>query len=67
MKKYDLIYVPADTYMLMTGVDETIQIFIKLKKPASVILLEDRDKHVRVLHEDRDWLIEKTHLRGLND
>ena len=67
MKKYDLIYVPADTYMLMTGADQTIQSFIKLKKPARVILLEDQDKHVKVLHEDRDWLIEKRHLRGLND
>ncbi len=53
--------------MLRTGADETIQSFIKLTKPVSVILLENKDKHVKVLHEDKNWLIEKKYLRGLND
>ena len=66
-REFDLIYVPAETYMLRTGTDETIQSFIKLKKPVSVILLENKDKHVKVLHEDKNWLIEKKYLRGLND
>tara|TARA_R100000234_G_scaffold29594_2_gene17162 strand:- start:3116 stop:3319 length:204 start_codon:yes stop_codon:yes gene_type:complete len=67
MKEFDLIYVPAETYMLKTGIDDTVQSFIKLNKPASVILLEDMGQKVKVLHENKNWLIEKKHLRGLHD
>ena len=67
MKEFDLVYVPAETYMLKTGTDDTVQSFIKLNKPASVILLEDLGHRVKVLHENKNWLIEKKYLRGLHD
>ena len=43
-KKYDLIYVPAETYMLAPGEDNTVRSFIKLDKPAQVLLLGVEDK-----------------------
>ena len=30
--KYDLVYVPAESYMLATADDDTVRSFIKLKK-----------------------------------
>ena len=70
MKKkanYDLIYVPAESYMLSTAEDDTVKSFIKLKKPVKVIMLEDLGDKLRVLHDNSTWLIEKKHLRGIYD
>jgi len=66
-KKYDLLYVPAETYMLATAEDNTIRSFIKLKKPVNVILLGDEGDKLSVLHENKKWLIEKKHMRGIYD
>lgn len=65
--KYDLIYVPAETYMLSLAEDKTIRSFTKLKKPVKVLFLGERENKFRVLHENKEWLIEKTHLRGIYD
>ena len=70
MKKnsnYDLIYVPAESYMLATAEDNTVRSFIKLKKPIKVIMLEDLGDKLKVLHDNDTWLIEKKHLRGIYD
>ena len=70
MKKkanYDLIYVPAESYMLSTEEDDTVKSFIKLEKPVNVIMLEDLGDKLRVLHDNSTWLIEKKHLRGIYD
>ena len=65
--KYDLVYVPAESYMLSTEQDDTVKSFIKLKKPINVIMLEDLGDKLRVLHDNSTWLIEKKHLRGIYD
>ena len=64
---YDLIYVPAESYMLATAEDNTVRSFIKLKKPIKVIMLEDLGDKLKVLHDNDTWLIEKKHLRGIYD
>ena len=66
-KKYDLIYVPAETYMLSLSEDKTVKSFTKLKKPINVLLLGEKGNKFRVLHENKEWLIEKTQLRGIYD
>jgi len=66
-RKYDLIYVPAESYMLSVVEDNTVKNYIKLKKPINVILLEDMGDKLRVLHDNSTWLIEKKHLRGIYD
>ena len=66
-RKYDLVYVPAESYMLSVVEDNTVKNFIKLKKPINVILLEDMGDKLRVLHDNNTWLIEKKHLRGIYD
>lgn len=65
--KYDLVYVPAESYMLATADDDTVRSFIKLKKPVKVIMLEDLGDKLKVLHDNDTWLIEKKHLRGIYD
>lgn len=65
--KYDLVYVPAESYMLATAEDNTVRSFIKLKKPINVIMLEDLGDKLKVLHDNNTWLIEKKHLRGIYD
>jgi len=65
--KFNLIYVPAETYMLSTAADNTVESFVKLRKPVNVLLLGDVGDKVQVLHENRKWLIEKTQLRGIYD
>jgi len=64
---YDLIYVPAESYMLATAEDDTVRSFIKLKKPIKVIMLEDLGDKLKVLHDNNTWLVEKKHLRGIYD
>ena len=66
-KKGDLIYVPAETYMLSTAADDTVNSFVKLRKPVNVLLLKDTGDKIQVLHENKKWLIEKTQLRGIYD
>jgi len=66
-RKYDLVYVPAESYMLSVVEDNTVKNYIKLKKPINVILLEDMGDKLRVLHDNSTWLIEKKHLRGIYD
>ncbi len=66
-KKYDLIYVPAETYMLSPGEDNTIKSFMKLEKPAHVLLLGVENGMLSVLHENKKWFIEKKQMRGLHD
>jgi hypothetical protein len=66
-RKYDLVYVPAESYMLSVVEDNTVKNYIKLKKPINVILLEDMGDKLRVLHDNNTWLIEKKHLRGIYD
>ena len=66
-RKYDLVYVPAESYMLSVVEDNTVKNYIKLKKPINVILLEDMGDKLRVLHDNSTWLIEKKHLRGVYD
>ena len=66
-RKYDLVYVPAESYMLSVVEDNTVRNYIKLKKPINVILLEDLGDKLRVLHDNNTWLIEKKHLRGIYD
>lgn len=65
--KYNLVYVPAESYMLSTAEDNTVRSFIKLKKPIKVIMLEDLGDKLRVLHDNDTWLVEKKHLRGIYD
>ena len=65
--KYDLVYVPAESYMLATAEDDTVKSFIKLKKPINVLMLEDLGDKLRVLHDNSTWIIEKKHLRGTYD
>ena len=65
--KYNLIYVPAESYMLSTTDDNTVRSFIKLKKPIKVLMLEDMGDKLKVLHDNDTWLIEKKHLRGIYD
>ena len=65
--KYDLVYVPAESYMLSAAEDDTVKSFIKLEKPINVIMLEDLGDKLRVLHDNSTWLIEKKHLRGIYD
>mgnify|MGYP003115500810 CR=1 FL=1 len=69
MKKtnYDLIYVPAESYMMSYADDDTVKNFVKLKKPIKAIMLEDLGDKLRILHDNNTWLIEKKHLRGIND
>ena len=70
MKKkanYNLVYIPAESYMLSTAEDDTVESFIKLEKPINVIMLEDLGDKLRVLHDNSTWLIEKKHLRGIYD
>tara|TARA_R100000005_G_C4975747_1_gene187230 strand:- start:1127 stop:1348 length:222 start_codon:yes stop_codon:yes gene_type:complete len=66
-KKYDLIYVPAETYMLAPGEDNTVRSFIKLDKPAQVLLLGVEGQMLSVLHENKKWFIEKKQMRGNYD
>ncbi len=66
-ENYDLIYVPAETYMLATTDDNTIESFVKLRKPVNVLMLKDAGDKIQVLHENRKWLIEKKYLRGIHD
>jgi len=70
MKKkmnYDLIYVPAESYMMSYAEDNTVKNFVKLKKPIKAIMLEDLGDKLRILHDNNTWLVEKKHLRGIND
>ena len=64
---YNLVYVPAESYMLSTAEDNTVKSFIKLKKPINVIMLEDLGDRLKVLHDNSTWLVEKKHLRGIYD
>ena len=66
-ENYDLIYVPAETYMLAAADDDTIESFVKLCKPVNVLLLKDAGDKIQVLHENKKWLIEKKYLRGIHD
>jgi len=65
--KYNLVYVPAESYMLSTADDNTVRSFIKLKKPIKVLMLEDLGDKLKVLHDNDTWLVEKKHLRGIYD
>ncbi len=66
-EKFNLIYVPAETYMLSTAEDNTVRSFMKLHKPVNVLLLGDFGDRIQVLHENKKWMIEKTQLRGIYD
>ena len=66
-RKYDLVYVPAESYMISFAEDNTVSNFIKLKKPIKVLMLEDLGDKLKVLHDNNIWLIEKKHLRGIYD
>ena len=66
-KKYDLIYIPAETYMLSPDEDNTVKSFIKLDKPAHVLLLGVDGGMLSVLHENKKWFIEKKQMRGIYD
>jgi len=66
-KKYELIYVPAETYMLSPAKATPAQSFIKLSKPVNVLLLGEVGDKLSVLHENKKWLIEKKQMRGIYD
>ena len=66
-RKYDLVYVPAESYMMSLAEDDTVNSFIRLTKPIKVIMLEDLGTKLKVLHDNNTWLIEKKHLRGIYD
>ena len=66
-ENFNLIYVPAETYMFSTAEDNTVKGYLKLCRPVNVLLLKDDGDKVQVLHENKKWLIEKRQLRGIYD
>ena len=60
MKKGDLVYVPASTYLSNTGDVEATSYITRTDKPKVLLILDQDDKNYRIMLEGKKWYVSKT-------
>ena len=59
MKKGDLVYVPASTYLSNTGDMLATSFFKKTEKPNVFLILDQDDKNYKIILQGEKWYVSK--------